>query len=154
MATTVFNAVYEAGLPVERRSNHSLYISSYPAGRDSAVSWPDLDLVWKCDLSSDVLLRASCADASVTVTLYSAPVGYHVDSTVGAWQDGAPYRTIERMDAALSPGVRYVKTTGVDGRSITVVRTVTDVDGNVIRQDAFGSTYAPKNEIVMHGPEE
>lgn len=154
VATTVFNAVYEAGLPVERRSNHSLYISSYPAGRDAAVSWPDLDLVWKCDLSSDVLLRASCADASVTVTLYSAPVGYHVDSTVGAWQDGAPYRTIERMDAALSPGVRYVKTTGVDGRSITVVRTVTDVDGNVIRQDAFGSTYAPKNEIVMHGPEE
>ena len=44
VATTVFNAVYEAGYPVTERRNHSLYISSYPAGRDAAIAYPDLDL--------------------------------------------------------------------------------------------------------------
>ena len=54
VATTVFNAVYDAGFPVLTRHNHSLYIASYPTGRDAAVSWPDLDFVWQNDSASDV----------------------------------------------------------------------------------------------------
>lgn len=60
VATTVFNAVYEAGYPVTERRNHSLYISSYPTGRDAASAYPDLDLTWVNDGTSDVL----CARAT------------------------------------------------------------------------------------------
>ena len=44
VSTTVFNAAYEAGLPIASRTNHSLYISHYPTGRDATVNYPDLDL--------------------------------------------------------------------------------------------------------------
>ena len=64
MATTVFNAVYEAGYPIERRNNHSLYIASYPEGRDAAIAYPDIDLVWRNDTESDVLLRMSYTNRS------------------------------------------------------------------------------------------
>ena len=37
-ATTIFNAAFEAGLPVSERHNHSWYISHYPMGRDATVS--------------------------------------------------------------------------------------------------------------------
>ena len=53
VATTVFNAVYEAGYPIERRNNHSLYIASYPEGRDAAIAYPDIDLVWRNDTESE-----------------------------------------------------------------------------------------------------
>ena len=44
VSTTVFNAAYEAGLEIAQRTNHALYISHYPTGRDATVNYPDLDL--------------------------------------------------------------------------------------------------------------
>ena len=154
VATTVFNAVYEAGYPVPARRNHSLYIASYPAGRDAAVSWPDLDLVWENDTASDVLLRVSCADGAVTATLYGVDPGYQVTSSVGEWAEGKPRKTRKKTDDALAPGTSYVETRGADGRSITVVRTVTDEFGSILREDAFSSVYDPVDEVVVAGPEE
>ena len=51
-ATTVFNAAFEAGLPIKERTNHSFYISHYPMGRDATVSWGGPDLVFKNDLEA------------------------------------------------------------------------------------------------------
>ena len=44
VSTTVFNAAYEAGLRITARTNHALYISHYPLGRDATVNYPDTDL--------------------------------------------------------------------------------------------------------------
>ncbi len=38
ISTTLFNAVFEAGLEVVERHNHSMYINHYPAGRDATVA--------------------------------------------------------------------------------------------------------------------
>ena len=42
VSTTVFNAAYEAGLSIESRTNHALYISHYPTGprRDRELPGP------------------------------------------------------------------------------------------------------------------
>lgn len=154
VATTVFNAVYEAGLPVVSRTNHSLYIASYPAGRDAAVSWPYLDLKWSNDSQSDILLKMSYTDTTVTATLYGVSLGYTVTSEVGDWTDGEKYETREEVDETLSPGTSYVKTAGSDGRSITVIRTVTDKDGTMVRQDRFDSIYDPITEVIVKGPDQ
>ena len=91
MATTVFNAVYEAGYPVTERRNHSLYISSYPTGRDAAIAYPDLDLTWVNDGTSDVLMRSRYTDSSLTVTLYGIDPGYVVSTQTGDWETGEPF---------------------------------------------------------------
>ncbi len=44
VSTTVFNAAFEAGLPITARTNHALYISHYPLGRDATVNYPNVDL--------------------------------------------------------------------------------------------------------------
>ena len=49
VSTTVFNAAYEVGLPIDARTNHALYISHYPLGRDATVNYPDLDLRFSND---------------------------------------------------------------------------------------------------------
>lgn len=152
VATTIFNAVFEAGLPVDTRHNHTLYIASYPAGRDAAVSWPDLDLVWSNDTKSDIYLDLSLGESTLTATLYGSPLGYTVSADTGLWKEGEKYRTRTVIDESLPADSRYVKTTGADGRSITVVRTVRDYAGATVRVDSFSSLYSAKDEVIMVGP--
>ncbi|HIS40783.1 MAG TPA: VanW family protein [Candidatus Aphodovivens avistercoris] len=154
VATTVFNAVYESGLPVYSRTNHSLYIASYPAGRDAAVSWPYLDLQWGNDTESDILVSMATTDSTVTCTLYGVSPGYLVTTEVGEWEEGEKYETEEEVDETLAPGTSYVKTAGSDGSKISVVRTVTDSDGNIVRADRFDSVYDPIDEIIVKGPDD
>lgn len=152
VATTVFNAIYVSGFPVIERHNHSLYISSYPQGRDAAVSYGELDLRWKNDSASDVLVRVSCGEDSVTATLYGIDPGYKVSSNVGDWQAGSEYSTVYKTDDSLSSGASYVKTRGTNGRSITVVRTVKDKSGEILHEDTFESNYSPVNQVIVQGP--
>lgn len=151
VATTVFNSVYLAGYPIEKRYNHTLYIESYPKGRDAAIAYPDLDLVWKNDTSSDVLVMMSYTSTSVTATLWGVDPQYQVSTEYGEWKKGEPYSTTYKTDDTLASGKEYVKTTGVDGSSITIVRTVKDHEGKILHEDSFTSTYAPKNKVVVKG---
>ncbi len=57
VSTTVFNAAYEAGLPITARTNHALYISHYPLGRDATVNYPGTDLKFVNDTGHWLLLR-------------------------------------------------------------------------------------------------
>lgn len=153
VATTVFNSIYEGGYPIVRRYNHSLYIASYPTGRDAAIAYPDLDLVWRNDSASDVLMRCSYTDSSLTVSLYSVDQGYVVSSTTGDWAEGEAYSTKTVVDETAKPGSSRVETAGRNGRKITVHRTVKDAAGNVLIDDSFTSNYAPVTEVIVKGPD-
>ncbi|WP_302962749.1 VanW family protein [uncultured Adlercreutzia sp.] len=152
VATTVFNAVFEAGFPVTERRNHSLYISSYPTGRDAAIAYPDLDLSWVNDSSSDVLVRTRYTDTTLTVTLYGIDPGYVVTAQTGDWEEGEAYKTRTKVDESEPAGTRYVKTKGADGRRVTVHRIVRDRAGNLLHEEDFVSNYAPIDEVIVEGP--
>lgn len=151
VATTVFNSVYLAGYPVPRRYNHTLYIESYPKGRDAAIAYPDMDLVWQNDTSSDVLLVMSYTSTSVTCTLVGVSPQYQVSTEYGEWQAGKAYSTVYKTDDTLASGKEYVESTGVDGSSITIVRTVKDRSGNLLHTDEFTSNYSPKDKVIVKG---
>ena len=152
VATTVFNAVYEAGLPIDERSNHSLYIASYPSGRDAAISWPDPDLVWHNDTNSDILVQTSWTESTVTVTLLGVDPGYTVESKEGEFKDGAKYTTRTIENDELEQGETQLKQAGVDGMSIEVTRIVRDANGNIVHEDTFTSVYDAQDEIIEVGP--
>jgi len=152
VATTIFNAVYEAGLPIDMRFNHSLYIASYPDGRDASVSYPDLDFVWSNSLESDVLLKTDSTETTVTAKLYGVYTGYRVETEVSDWTEGAKYSTSFETDEALQPGMYYLKKNGQDGRTISVTRSVYDKDGTPIEVRVFPSNYQAQNEVYVVGP--
>ena len=153
VATTVFNSVYESGFPVVTRHNHTLYIASYPAGRDAAIAFPYMDLIWENDSASDVLILCSYTDSSLTVKLYGVDPRYEVSTKEGEWEEGEEYESKTVVDESLKPGSSRVETAGRNGKKITVYRTVTDAAGQVIREDAFRSVYQPVNELIIAGPE-
>ena len=151
VATTVFNAVYEGGYYVDRRHNHTIYDSSYPAGRDAAVSWPDLDLIWSNDTASDILLTTSYTDGTLTVTLWGVSPERSVETYVSNWEEGEEYETKYVLNTDMAPTAYRVKTRGSNGRSIYVERTVYDKNGEQVSLQRFSSTYDAVNEIIEHG---
>ena len=74
VSTTVFNAAFEAGLKIVERTNHALYISHYPQGRDATVDYPAVDLKFVNDTGNWLLLRTFVSSSSLTVGLYGTPV--------------------------------------------------------------------------------
>lgn len=150
VATTLFNTVFESGLPVVERRNHSFYISKYPKGRDAAVSWGGMDLKFKNDTENWVLVATAYTNSSVTVSLYGTDPGYTVTSTTGPFTDVRPYTVLEVPEPTLPAGTRVVEDQGVNGRRVTVVRTVTR-GGELVREDRFTSTYVPKRQVVRVG---
>src|SRR5207237_5615284 len=80
VSTTVFNAAYAAGLPITDRTNHALYISHYPLGRDATVNYPDTDLKFVNDTRHWLLLRTFVTSSSLAVNLYGAPHNRRVET--------------------------------------------------------------------------
>lgn len=150
VGTTLFNAIFDSGLAVVERHNHSQYISHYPKGRDATVSWGGPDLKFKNDTDHWVLIAVSYTSSSITIALYGTDPGYKVTSATGDWYDVRPFPIQEVKDPMLALGSRVVDESGQAGRSIKVTRTVTK-NGEVIRNDTFTSKYRAVTQVVRVG---
>ena len=151
VSTTVFNTAFEAGLPIGRRTNHALYISHYPLGRDATVNYPDLDLTFSNDTGSWLLLRTFVNAGSLTVNLYGAPQNRRVESeTAPLTVTGKP--PIERTpDPELAKGRRVVDLVGVPPRETSVVRRVYDSSGELLFENTWRSYYVGEPTKVRVG---
>ena len=109
VSTTVFNAAFEAGLSIEERTNHALYISHYPTGRDATVNYPDTDLKFTNDTGHWLWLRTFVGTSELTVALYGTPVNRRVEFETSPLKvTGSP--PIEpTLDPTLYKGTRVVE---------------------------------------------
>ena len=104
VSTTVFNAAYEAGLPITARTNHALYISHYPLGRDATVDYPDIDLKFVNDTSHWLLLRTFVGESSLVVSLYGTPQHRRVVTNTAPLKFVGPPPVEKTLDPSLAPG--------------------------------------------------
>ena len=125
VSTTVFNAAYEAGLPITARTNHALYISHYPLGRDATVDYPGIDLKFVNDTkplaAAAHLRRLVVADASAST---ATPQHRRVESVDSAAAYVAPPPVQKTVDATLEPGEVVVDDFGVPAQTTSVERKV------------------------------
>lgn len=150
VATTLFNAVYEAGLQVIERGNHSLYISKYPKGRDAMVNFGVQDLRFKNDTPYGLLLQARVSAKDLTVSIYSSPLGRTFTETTSP-ETNPRVPPVKYVDDPLLPkGSEVVTAPGIAGFDVTVVRKVMQGD-KLLRTDTFVSKYAPWKRIIKRG---
>ena len=153
-ATTLFNAVLLAGLPIVEREAHSLYISHYPIGRDATVSWGAVDFKFKNDTGKALMIRSWVQGDHLTVAIVGK-TGREVTFKTGPFYDSrkpAHGESDPRViyDADLGPGVvRWER--GIDGHSVKVERTVRDAKGTVLFGDTFVSHYDPLDWVKRVG---
>jgi vancomycin resistance protein YoaR len=152
VSTTVFNAAYEAGLPIVERTNHALYISHYPLGRDATVDYPSVDLKFVNDTKHWLLLRTFVGSSSLTVGLYGAPQHRRVESTTAPLRVVAPPPVQKTVDATLKPGEVVVDSAGVPEQATSVERKVYDASGKLLSDATWYSSYRAEPKIVRVGP--
>ncbi|MEW6583880.1 MAG: VanW family protein, partial [Actinomycetota bacterium] len=152
IATTLYNAAFLAGLDLVSHTPHQFYISRYPMGREATVSWPHPDLVLRNDWPAGILVDVTAADTSVTVRLYSSPLGRRVEATTGTPRGRREPTTRVVRNDDLPPGTRRVaQGRGPEGFTITYGRRVYRGD-RLIRDESFTWSYDPEDEIVEVGP--
>jgi vancomycin resistance protein YoaR len=151
VSTTVFNAAYEAGLPITARTNHALYISHYPQGRDATVDYPSVDLRFVNDTGHWLLLRTFVGPSSLVVSLYGTPTHRRVVTDTAPLQaHGSP--PVERVrDPTLPKGEKVVESSGEPARTTSVRRRVYDAGGKLIADTTWYSSYRAEPAVVRVG---
>jgi vancomycin resistance protein YoaR len=151
VSTTVFNAAYEAGLPIVSRTNHALYISHYPQGRDATVNYPDTDLKFVNDTGQWLLLRTWVGSSSLTVALYGTPVHRRVVSETAPLVATGPPPIKKVPDPTLLVGHTVLEESGSPSRRTSVQRKVYDADGKLLYDTTFYSSYRGEARIIRVG---
>jgi vancomycin resistance protein YoaR len=151
VSTTVFNAAYEAGLPITARTNHALYISHYPQGRDATVNYPDIDLKFVNDTDHWLLLRTFVSSSTLTVNLYGTPQHRRVVSETASLRTTGPVPTVIVKDPTLLKGEKIVEESGSAPLATSVTRRVYDPNGKLLYENTWYSSYQGEKEIVHVG---
>jgi vancomycin resistance protein YoaR len=142
-ATTLYNAVFFAGIKDITHQPHSYYISRYPAGREATVSYPDPNLIFQNTEPTAIVITTSYTGTSLTVTFWGTKY-YDVTSTSSARY--APTTT----GTVYNPRPDCEASAGEGGFQIDITQTLSQ-DGVVAKVNHLHTKYQPE-PIIICGP--
>jgi vancomycin resistance protein YoaR len=154
VSTTLFNAVFEAGLEILERHNHTLYIGHYPDGRDATVAGQGRNFRFRNDTDHYIWIRGKSDGVHTRFTIYGTDDGRQVEIKFSGFSYGAA-RTVETIiNPSLAPGKTHEVRSGQSGRSCSVTRTVTMPDGTVLHDgpEVFKSYYPMLSKLTEVSP--
>jgi vancomycin resistance protein YoaR len=151
VATTTFNAAWEAGLKIVERNPHSLYISRYPLGRDATVNYPDLDLKFRNDTGHWLVVLGASGRDGIAVAIGGTPTGRRIVSSAGPLEVTGPVPVQRVRDPKLLVGTRIVEEVGSAPSSVTVKRIVYKEDGSVLYDETWRTNYRGEKSVVRVG---
>jgi vancomycin resistance protein YoaR len=88
-STTLYNAIWFAGLPSLTHQPHSKYIGRYPPGREATLDWQSIDNVFRNTTGTPIVIRTSYTGTSLTVALYGHTGDRKVVSTTAPYSPDA-----------------------------------------------------------------
>jgi vancomycin resistance protein YoaR len=123
-ATTIYNAAYFAGMTDIEHKEHSYYISRYPPAREATVFEGAIDVKFRNDSPTGILIQTQWTPSSITVTFWGTK---HVDveSITGPRTDFTEPKTetIHGQPCTSSPGAA--------GFTVTDTRIIRDAKTHV-----------------------
>jgi vancomycin resistance protein YoaR len=136
-ATTMFNAVFFAGLEDVYHKPHSFYISRYPAGREATVYEGQIDLQWKNDTHTGIYVQTEWVPGTLTVRFWGTK-HYDIESVSSERRNAREPAVQEKVDDG-----NCTPQSGSTGFDITVTRVFKNPDtGAELRRENFNTRYA------------
>lgn len=117
-ATTLYNAVFFAGLEDVYHRPHSIWFSRYPMGREATIGYPGPDVKFMNDTDDPVTINVSYTETSITVSLIGV------------------------TDVISVRSIRSGAATTSDGGSVSITRIITFSDRTTATQTWY-HTYNP-----------
>jgi hypothetical protein len=155
VATTLYRAVLNAGLPVVVRANHSLYVTYYEkhgVGIDATILPPKQDFVFRNDTPSYLVIQAYTEGDEAFVSIYGTPDGRTASMEGPFFAATAPEgflvngRTMQRNEIAWQ---RFV--TRADGSEIkeTILSRYNAIPRSL--PEKYGHAAAPEVQVATIG---
>ena len=141
VATTVFNAGFEAGMDDTEHHAHQYYFDRYPAGREATLWTGKLDVKFTNSTSHAVLVQAWLDGEQIHVRMWSTKY-YDVSITSSDRFNFRPVSTERKSGSGCEP-----YSGGNPGFDITITRTRKH-DGKALPDDVLTTQYAADNDIV------
>ncbi|MER6098041.1 VanW family protein [Streptomyces sp. NPDC001728] len=141
MATTMFNAMFFAGVKPVEYGAHSFYIERYPAGREATVAWGQLDLKFRNDTGKPIYIKAGATDTSVTVSFLGTKKYDSVEAVAG------PRTNLTQPSKREGTGEACVPQPPLEGFDISVDRVFKN-GGAEVKRETFKTHYTPRDEVI------
>ncbi|RJF73243.1 hypothetical protein D3875_18490 [Deinococcus cavernae] len=156
VSTTTFRALYQAGLPVVERNQHSYRVGYYEpqVGFEAAVYDPGVDLKLKNDTGGTVMLKTQNNNKTSTLV-------------VEVWGTVKPQRSVSVSPAVIlsrqaHPPAKYVYNPALGGRvaqvdwaqdgyNLYITRAIKDASG-AVKYDRTTTNYKPWQAVYEYGP--
>lgn len=158
VSTTVFRAAFWAGLPITERYAHAYRVSYYeqgnkPLGLEATIFQPEVDLKFKNDTGSYLLMQTAVnpANSSLTVRLYGTKPQREValeGPTVSNRKPPGP--PVYQDDPTLAAGQTKQVEWPREGMDIEYYRVIKR-GGEVLAREKFTSEYVPTQATFKVG---
>lgn len=142
--TTLFNAVFFAGLEDVYHKPHSYYISRYPMGREATISFPEPDLEFRNNSPTGILIKTSYTDTSLTVTFLGTK-HWEIRSRSSEMYD------IKKFETEYDADPKCIPMEGQNGFEIDVWRDFVR-GGEVVKSEKFHTEYLPEPRLECRPP--
>ncbi|MEV1329666.1 VanW family protein [Micromonospora costi] len=140
--TTLFNAIYYAGLEDVEHKPHSYWFDRYPAVIESTIFWPDLDFKFRNNTEYGVLIDTSYTASTITVSIWSTKIYDSVRTEYSPRRNITTPRTIH-----LEPGPSCIPSNGINGFTQDAYRVIRK-GGKVVKREKFTWRYDAEPRYV------
>ncbi|WP_443208745.1 VanW family protein [Rhodococcus rhodochrous] len=148
LATTLYNATYFAGMEDVEHTEHSYYISRYPAAREATIYDGAIDLKFRNPFDTGVLIQTIGTSSDITVRIWGTKT-VDVQSVTGNRTNFTSPNTI-----TLPAGSACIPSSGAQGFTVTDTRIVTDArTGAQISNTTRTVRYDPVPIVKCISPE-
>ncbi|MFE5539571.1 VanW family protein [Streptomyces sp. NPDC056492] len=145
VATTMYNAMFFAGVHPLEHGAHSFYIERYPEGREATVAWGTLDLRWKNDSGHAIYVKAESTDTSVTISLLGTKKYDEIRATQGPRENTTP------PGKRTGSGPTCEVQSPLEGFDVAVDRVFVQ-GGKEAKRETYRTHYTPRDEVTCEDP--
>ena len=150
-ASTLYNVVLLANLPVVERHLHGLTVPYLAPGRDATVTEEGgLDFRFRNNTGGPLVLWGEAVHRQLTLAMYGTTPPPQV-KVFTAVLSRTPFPTKVIRDPDLPPGKAVVAATGQEGVRARAWVVVTLPDGKTVRHELPTHTYRPSPRIILRG---
>ncbi|MCU9810135.1 VanW family protein [Paraclostridium sp. AKS46] len=152
VSSTVYNAALYSGLEIVQARNHSIPSGYIEKGRDATVSYGNIDLIFKNNYKSPILIKNEVRDNKIITTIYGNENDKKIVDIRTDILGIIKPKTIEKESKALYEGETRIESKGRNGYKVKTYRVYKNEDGSSINEELINeSYYPPKNKVLIKG---
>ena len=151
VSSTLYNAAIYSGLEIIQAKNHTIPSSYIEKGRDATVSYGDIDLIFKNNFKTPVLISNEVNGNKIVTNIYGSNEDKKTISIKTDIIKVIEYKTIEKENDLLYEGESQIETKGRNGYKVNTYRIYKNKDGLSNKELINESYYPPKTQVVIKG---